>query len=304
VSKLKQGIKKGLKSLGMLESALELRDSLDPRRRAAQRERRAYRHIGRWQGRVGEHELSFGTEDAYSNAWFYPRYAGGALHEPAVTALLLDALREASCLVDVGTNLGWYTCVAAKHLPEGRVYGFEMDELNLQLARRNLELNRCRNAELFHRAVSDSEGELSYERDRRRPSAVYRLSTDSDESSGSERVTVRSIRLDDFFDHDRGLPRVLKIDVEGAEMRVLRGMQRLIERARPTLFLELHPPALPLFGNSVREILGFLGERGYSVHELEDLRGMGSERKLHELDRDSVLEQNTMLYCVPQPEEA
>jgi hypothetical protein len=97
---------------------------------------------------------------------------------------------------------------------------------------------------------------------------------------------------------------VLKIDVEGAEMRVLRGMQRLIERARPTLFLELHPPALPLFGNSVREILGFLGERGYSVHELEDLRGMGSERKLHELDRDSVLEQNTMLYCVPQPEEA
>ena len=74
----------------------------------------------------------------------------------------------------------------------------------------------------------------------------------------------------------------------------------------PILFLELHPVALPSFGSSVEEILGFLSECGYQVTKIQNHRP-GSQtqrsrtppREMLEFDVGANLEHNTMLYCVP-----
>ncbi|MBS0630869.1 MAG: FkbM family methyltransferase [Verrucomicrobia bacterium] len=58
-------------------------------------------------------------------------------------------------------------------------------------------------------------------------------------------------------------PLLLKCDVEGAELLVLRGARQLLARARPTMLLSVHPGALPDFGQSPADVEAFLRENGY-----------------------------------------
>jgi len=106
--------------------------------------------------------LSFSITDPYSHAWFVPRLGAGRLHERPVTTFLLRQLKGTRCFVDVGTNLGWYTCLASKILPEGHVFGFEMDYENYLLTLKNLRLNRCANVTVYPFAVGDRSGTTVY----------------------------------------------------------------------------------------------------------------------------------------------
>ncbi|MDH5233056.1 MAG: FkbM family methyltransferase [Gammaproteobacteria bacterium] len=131
--------------------------------------------LSRFKTTIGGHDIQFSTEDEYSNNWFYPRYVGGRIHEKNVTNTLIKELASAQCFVDVGTNLGWYTCVASKALPHGKIYGFEMDQLNFDLLKKNIELNECQNVEIFNYAVSDAPGEVVYQRPCDTPSPTFRI---------------------------------------------------------------------------------------------------------------------------------
>jgi hypothetical protein len=67
---------------------------------------------------------------------------------------------------------------------------------------------------------------------------------------------------------------VMKIDVEGAEPRVLRGAARVLERSpRITLFLELNPSALGASGSSPQELLGLLRTLAFQVRLIDEITG-------------------------------
>ena len=285
----------------LAKSLLEL-FGLDARARRlwqlADPQRRRFRRIETFEASVKGVDLVFSTKDEYSNAWFYPRYAGGRIHEPAVSELFLSALADTSCFADVGTNLGWYTCLAARSMPSGRVFGFEMDELNCALLRKNVELNGCDNVETIHTAISDSCAKVTYCRDGRRPNPTLSLSTADDSGSSAERVSVDATTLDRFFT-DRSPPDVVKIDVEGAEMNVLRGMSGLLREKRPIVFLEIHPAALPRFDTSAASVVSVLIGAGYRVSEIEDMRSDDSPSRLVGITTESALERNAMLYAEP-----
>lgn len=249
--------------------------------------------------RVGGADVEFGTADAFSNWWFFPRYAGGKLHEPKVTLLLVEALREARCFADVGANLGWYTCVAARHLPRGSVHSFEMDARNFAVLQENVERNAFANVEANAVAVSDTAGVTSYRRPAGGLSAVLRLTPSGAANSAGDEVAVASLCLDEYFAARGASPDVLKIDVEGAEMKVLRGMRRILDSRPPVLFLEVHPRGLATFGNTVREVLSFLVERGYSITEVEEMRSKRGTGSMRRLSADSALRENSMLRADP-----
>lgn len=288
---LKKRLASLLQYLGLFTCAVQIRDSIDPRRRE-------YRRIKRFGVTVNGVNVQFSTEDQYSNSWFFPRYAGGRIHEKNVTEMLIEALDGAKCFVDVGTHLGWYTCLACKRMPQGIVYGFEMDDLNFALLQKNIDINNCTNVDLHHLAVSDATGVLSYKRESNHPRPGFVLNSGDTRKKSPGLVSVNSTALDDFFESKESIPDVIKIDVEGAEMNVLRGMRRIMAQFKPTLFLEVHPYNFSNFNTSSAAILALLVENEYRVFEIEDLRGQGSGRQLRELCRGSRLERNTMLYAV------
>ncbi|NJO04137.1 MAG: hypothetical protein HC876_00565 [Chloroflexaceae bacterium] len=121
-------------------------------------------------GNVKHFDLHFGgvhvrysTEDFLSRQWFFPDLAGGKIYEEKVTRLLMTHLVQSRCFADVGTHLGYYSCLAGKLMLQRPVYGFEMSQATSNVARRNIELNQLQNVHLLNAAVSDTVGTASYD---------------------------------------------------------------------------------------------------------------------------------------------
>lgn len=257
-----------------------------------------YPFVKRFNANIENISVKFSTEDYYSNRWFFPRYAGGKIHEVQVTKLTIKSLKHANCFVDVGTNFGWYTCLASKHMPLGVVYGFEMDKLNYDLLRKNLEINNCTNVKAYNLAVSDSSGIIYYEKEDNSPSPSFRQLSKNETLSSKNITSMKSVTLDEFFDHEQHKPDVIKIDVEGAEINVLKGARQILGKYRPTLFVEVHPENLPIFESSVEDVLYLLNEYGYELFEIEDMRSQTTNRRLRKIIKTLKIEKNTMIYAV------
>lgn len=249
---------------------------------------RKYGSIRQFDVRVRDIPMTFSTEDAYSRGWFFPRYEGGKVHERPVSEAIIDSLNGARCFVDVGTNLGWYTVLAAKSIGDGSVIGFEMDDLNVDLLKKNVVLNDCDNIEVHHAAVSDEPGTISYQRASDTPSAVFSIASSNDDEDGAM-VSVDAVTLDDFFGGREQMPDVIKIDVEGAETMVLNGMKGILSEVKPKLFVEIHPTKLPGYGSSYAEVAKILMDHGYEIFEIQEMRNLdGGNKAVRKIEEDAL----------------
>jgi FkbM family methyltransferase len=172
-------------------------------------------------------------------------------------------------VLDVGANIGECALNFARRVgPEGRVLAFEPGPGTRAKLQRNIDLNpSTKNIEIVALGLGDEEATLQLSA----PSPHNRGGNRILERPVGEHVAVRVVRLDDFV-AERGLTRldVLKIDVEGFEVRVLRGAARTLERFHPKLFIEVSEENLRGSGTSGRELLGILEDLGYSLRSAED----------------------------------
>jgi FkbM family methyltransferase len=157
---------------------------------------------------------------------------------------------------DVGANVGFYTLLAAHLVGDGgQVAAFEPVPRNLAFLRQHVALNGLRAVRVHDVALSDAEG-----------TARFDLGEESSMGHLSDRGTleVRTTTLDAVVARgELRPPDVLKIDVEGAEARVLRGAARTLATARPTILLATHGPAVHA------ECLALLRAAGYEVASLD-----------------------------------
>jgi len=170
-------------------------------------------------------------------------------YEPEQTRLAVELVRPGATVLDVGAHIGYYTLLFSRLAgPHGRVVAFEPSPRNLPVLRWHVARNRCANVRVEAAAVAAETGTARFTADT--GSGTGRLA-----ESGT--VEVRTIRLDDFLDAGGPMPDVLKIDVEGAELAVLRGAARVLRDAQPAILLSTH-------GTDVhRACIGLLREHGY-----------------------------------------
>lgn len=192
---------------------------------------------------------------------------------PAVASVLRHHLRPEMTLVDVGANVGEITLVAAKRLTRGRVLAFEpMPQAFAQLSR-NVALNNLTGVELFNIGLFDKTGSLPMYQKQDIIFGTINEGVPSLFSTGDdpEEVRVPLRRFDDVA-QECGLTRldVMKIDVEGAELMVLRGAESLIKRFRPLIIVELCDVNLQKAGYTVGELIHYLGSLEYDVQTLDD----------------------------------
>jgi FkbM family methyltransferase len=180
--------------------------------------------------------------------------------ETEYTGAMLQDLRDDDVLFDVGANIGMVALHAAKIC---RTVAFEPDPSIQRRLKVNSELNPDRTFTLEPVAVSDGDGSVVLYTDGddgNSPSLVH-------QRGESSSVSVRARSLDSLMAEGR-LPRptVIKLDVEGAEILVLRGAKQLLtgpDRPR-ALFIEVHDTFLPGFGSSADEVNALLKEFGYT----------------------------------------
>lgn len=168
------------------------------------------------------------------------------LSEPKQMSIALRLAQRSGICFDIGANVGQYTLLFARY--SRRVYSFEPLPRNIRYLSETLESNNIRNAVIVPMAVSDTT-KLSYFKEGAN-CALGRLDS-------SEGLPVVSVSCDDFASFFHVVPSLMKIDVEGGEMAVLRGAKKLLLEHKPSVLLSTH-------GSELREeCLRFLRKLDY-----------------------------------------
>jgi FkbM family methyltransferase len=175
------------------------------------------------------------------------------LYELDTARVLRRLLRAGDTFVDGGANIGYFTLIAAKAVgPRGRVHAFEpQPEIRARLAE-HVAANGVGEVVTIHPvALSDRPGRVPLHTFTD-PAANHGLTTMfAPASAGTRSVEVEAVRLDDYLP---GIaPRLIKLDIEGAEPLAIAGMSETLRRRRPAVIVELNPDTLARAGFSVGE---------------------------------------------------
>ncbi len=182
-------------------------------------------------------------------------------------AQLYELVQPGQIALDVGTNVGEVLLNFAKRVGErGEAFGFEVNPGTFRHCMHNVALNSFQNVRVFNVGLGSEAGEFALARPTARNSGGDRIISIASESGISVRVTT----LDEFVREQR-IERVdlMKIDVEGFEVNVLRGAQATIEQFRPTLFIEVDDENLRQQGSNASELMEHLERWRYRVTSAE-----------------------------------
>jgi FkbM family methyltransferase len=184
--------------------------------------------------------------------------------------LLPDMISPGDWVLDIGANIGHYTVRFSELVgDQGRVISFEPVPDTFELLAANVALLPNRNITLINAAASDATKVVGIEIPKFLDTGLDNYYT-AHLSDASSKLNVLCIALD-FLSLPPSI-RLVKIDAEGHEMPVLRGMRGLLERDRPILIVEDNTP----------EVLDFLRGLGYSHGKIE-----GSSNCIFRMDRSN-----------------
>ena len=196
----------------------------------------------------------------------FEHWGGG--HNDAFVACI-EACRGKRCIVDIGAHVGLVALpMASVAAPGGRVVCFEPAEANRRLLLEHAALNGLAAIEVVPCLVgADSRPDVPFF-EMAEPTGmnalVVRKNADAYKATRRDQVS-----LDDFC-AGRGLaPEVVKIDVEGAEIGVLRGARKTLARHRPLIFLSVHPRDIELMGENIEALSELIGSLGYDCRDAQ-----------------------------------
>lgn len=188
-------------------------------------------------------------------------------YESFEKALILRLAQGAHTIFDIGANIGWYSLHIAQQEPQARVFAFEP----VPGTHARLLANLARNAAgarvtPVRDGLSDSPGLFDMFVPATSGSPAASLS-ELHPGEGSRRVSCRFTTLDEFV-AAQGVGRLdlIKCDVEGAELRVLKGGAATLARFRPAVVIELLRKWSAAFGYHPNDVLDLFAALGYVCH--------------------------------------
>jgi FkbM family methyltransferase len=195
------------------------------------------------------------------------------LQEVEQSRCLANSLCAGQVFFDVGANVGFYTLLGSRLVrSRGRVVAFEPVPRNLAFLYRHVRLNRADNVTILPLACADAlSNELFIAGENHALGRLEGSNRDPERaSSQSPALLVATISLDAAAEKLGLRPDVIKIDVEGAELRVLEGAANILTQVRPVLLLSVHSDQLR------KACLTHLSERGYQIEPLNSSTNEGA----------------------------
>lgn len=202
----------------------------------------------------------------YDNLYYFRTY------EPSLTSLIRASLEvEDATFIDVGANIGAFCLLAADVLQRrhGRALAAEPLPQNLAFLEESIAANGLSAfIEVAPCAVGDSEGVLALEV--MAPGDIANARPTTWSKATSDRATIARVPMTklDLLTRDWRNVQFVKIDVEGAELFVLRGASALLRRERPLVYCELHREFMAANGTTFGDIESFAASVDYVIHYL------------------------------------
>jgi len=200
------------------------------------------------------------------------------IYEYWKTKLFFNIVKEGMTIVDIGAHNGYFSLLFAKLMNDkGNVLSFEPDLNNCFWFRKSIQVNGRRCIKLFQYTLSDREGSVDFYRGKTSGMGSLFLSSDTEEKV----ITVKTRKLDNVL-KDEGINKVdlIKIDVQGADLLVLKGAERTLKRQNIKLAMDVDVKSL----EERNQVFDFLGSCGFKMFRIS--KELTPIEKIDERTRD------------------
>jgi len=191
-------------------------------------------------------------------------------YELPVQEVLGSMLSPGNVFCDIGANAGFFSILASRLVgPSGRVFALEPVPRNASMVEKNARLNHMTNIEVLRMAASERSGPSELLLAEYAGGAVLKGAGSPPDLAGS--LTVDTSTIDDLVTHKKMRPPdAVKIDVEGAELAVLRGMVETLRKWAPRLIVEVDDAEQGKCEEKLWACCAFLKDLHYDSEVLEN----------------------------------
>ena len=216
------------------------------------------------------------NEYSQKSMWIY--FNQGKLYEPETSRLFCTLLKTGDSVLDIGGHVGYFSLLAAAITgPTGQVVTFEPEADNYQHLIENIKQNQFSNIQVIHKAVGDKEGEVTFyiNADNDGGHALWDISKHEFNEKSREHMEERKIPQTTLDIALKGFEleplRLIKMDVEGCEYKVLQGAQETLKKYNyPIIILEINRFAMEHMDCSEQDIRSLMKSMGYLTYYPEE----------------------------------
>jgi FkbM family methyltransferase len=232
---------------------------------------------------------------------FLPAFIASTPERIEEESFLLNLSLEGQTVYDVGGDQGIYTLFFASRVgSRGRVITFEPNPGSYRRIVDNVELNHLQNVDVRPLGLGEKKGKLTFifpEGEPARGSADAGIQAQLLREKNSRTIEIEVNSLDaEIASANLPEPDLVKIDVEGLEMDVLRGMSQTLMERRPNLFIEVHGADVQSKEDNARQVVTYLLDAGYEVFHIESKESI-TRSNINQARQGHI-------YCTPQIDEA
>ena len=212
-------------------------------------------------------------------------------YEKGILYFIRDNFKKNGCFIDVGANIGLMSIYTADCFPNAKVIAFEAHPKTYELLKENIALNDLTNIAIWQYALGSSTGKVSiydnWQVNRGGASLIIK-------TEDSAAYQVEMIPLDEVI--GANIPDMIKIDVEGVELEVLKGAKETIRKYLPVLIVEVSDWRKNSHESS-NDIVDFIQQLGdYRIFKLSG--GKERKSKLIEIISPKDLPEHDNIICI------
>jgi len=206
-------------------------------------------------------------------------------YEESEAKIMEEKIKVGNIVVDVGANIGLHTLNMARIVGNtGRVFAFEPDPSNFEILEKNVKINNYQNIILEQKAVGDKNGRTTlYQSDH---PGMHRIFPQTKQAKGQVQVELTS--LDKYFIDSNLADKInfIKIDVEGLEFSVLKGMKNILKNNKKIKILfEFMPKNTMEAGFTPIELLNYLTSHDFKLYCIDER----TKKLLHVSNNEEIL---------------